>query len=199
MIDYKNLSMYKEGNRLEAKKAERGLPRSIWATYSAFANTNGGVILLGVKEDAGKTLNVIGLSNPDKLISDFWNTINNAQKVSLNILSDKNVQKINMGDKVIISIEVPRANRTICPIFLNEKPYNETYRRNGEGDYRCSAEAVEAMFRDKNIKTQDMIVLETMDFSVFDCETVKRYRNQMKLARPGHIWSDIEDNDFLSV
>lgn len=36
------LLKYGEHINLECKKAERGIPKSIWETYSAFSNTNGG-------------------------------------------------------------------------------------------------------------------------------------------------------------
>lgn len=83
MLDLSQLSKYKENNRIEAKKAQGGLPRSIWETYSAFANTFGGYILLGVVENADKSFSSVPLSSPEKIVSDFWNSVNNHSVVKI--------------------------------------------------------------------------------------------------------------------
>ncbi|MCL2080289.1 MAG: putative DNA binding domain-containing protein [Oscillospiraceae bacterium] len=197
MIDFEKLNTYRENNRLELKMAAGGLPNSIWETYSALANTDGGVILLGVEEKPGKTLNVIKLENPEKLISDFWNTINNPKKVNLNLLNDNRVNIIEVEGKRIITIEVPRAERTDKPIFIGENPFMGTFRRNGEGDYHCREEEINAMYRDKSVKTQDMLVLENMDNSVFNYDSVKAYRNRLMLTRPDHVWEELSHDEFL--
>ena len=40
---------------IECKKAEKSVPKSAYESYSAFANTKGGYIILGVREDKTKT------------------------------------------------------------------------------------------------------------------------------------------------
>ncbi len=197
MIDFTNIEKYKENNRIEAKKAIGGLPRSIWETYSAFANTLGGIILLGVEEHADKSLHPVDLPDPEKLIKDFWDIVNNANKVSANILSDKDVTVENKDGKRIVAIRVPRAQRSDKPVFIDGNPLSGSYRRNGEGDYKCTREEVQAMMRDAAVKTQDMKVLENMELDAFDYDSVKRYRIRMKTYRPAHVWEELEDAEFL--
>ena len=197
MIDFTNIEKYKENNRIEAKKALGGLPHSIWETYSAFANTLGGIILLGVEEYKDKSLHPVDLPEPKRLIKDFWDIVNNINKVSANILTDKDVTVEKIDGKHIVAIRIPRAQRSDKPIYIDGNPLSGSYRRNGEGDYKCTKEEVQAMMRDAAVKTQDMTVLEDMDLDVFDYDSIKRYRIRMKTYRPGHVWEELEDADFL--
>lgn len=197
MLDYSRIEQYRENNRIEAKKAAGGLPHSIWETYSAFANTIGGVILLGVEELPDHSLRPIHLPNAEQMVNEFWNAINNPKKASVNILTDKNVVIHEQDGCRFISITVPRAQRYDKPVYIDGNPLTGTYRRNGEGDYRCTPEAVQAMMRDASAKTQDMMVLEEFALAALDMDSVRRYRIRMQGHRPGHVWEDLEDSDFL--
>lgn len=197
MLDFSHIEKYRENNRIEAKKALGGLPQSIWETYSAFANTLGGFILLGVIEKADKSFGTVDLPDPDKLIKEFWDIVNNPRRVSINILSSKDVYVQEVDGNHIVVIHVPRADRSYRPVYIDGNPLTGTYRRNGEGDYHCTREEYQAMVRDASIKTQDMLVLEEMDFGVFNRESVRSYRQRMRLSRPGHVWETLEDEDFL--
>lgn len=197
MIDFSNIEKYKENNRIEAKKAIGGLPHSIWETYSAFANTLGGIILLGVEERSDKHLFPVELPDPERLVKDFWDIVNNTNKVSVNILSDKDVTIETIDGKRIVAIRIPRAQRVDKPVYIDGNPLSGSYRRNGEGDYKCTKEEIQAMMRDAAVKTQDMLVLEDMGLDSFDYDSVKRYRIRMKTYRPGHVWEELEDVEFL--
>ena len=42
ILQLDRIEEYREGNQLEAKAAQGGLPDTLWDSYSAFANTDGG-------------------------------------------------------------------------------------------------------------------------------------------------------------
>ncbi|MBE7003094.1 MAG: AAA family ATPase [Ruminococcaceae bacterium] len=196
MIDLNNLAQYRENNRIEAKKALGGLPHSIWETYSAFANSLGGLLLLGVEELPDKSLRAVDLPDPEGMVREFWDLVNNPNQASVNILSAKDVTIETVDGKRIVVINIPCAERFDKPVYVNGSLSN-TFRRDGEGDHRCSKEEFQAMVRDASVKTQDMLVLEEMDVEVFNEESVHAYRRQMQLSRPDHVWEALEDEIFL--
>ena len=196
-FDISKLSEYREDNCLEVKKATNGLPNSIWETYSSFANSDGGLIVLGVEEDKKHQLHITGVNNPEELIRDFWNTINNQQKISLNILTDKMVSVQTMEDKQVVVIEVPRAEREMRPVYVGSDPIKGTYRRNHEGDFHCAREQVLAMFRDASPISVDTKVLTEMDYSIFCQDTINDYRIRFNAKHTNHAWSKLDDELFL--
>lgn len=197
MIDLDHLEQYRENNRIEAKKAMGGLPKSLWETYSAFANTMGGLLLLGVEELPDKSLHALELPAPQRLAEEFWEIVNDPNRVSTNILSRGSLSIEETGGGRILVIRVPRAQRTDRPIYIEGDPMWGTYRRSGEGDYRCTPEEVRAMQRDAAVKTQDMTLLEDVSLDVLDRNSLYRYRARMEACRPGHISQQDSDNEFL--
>ena len=142
MIDLNHLERYRENNRLEAKRAIGGLPQSLWETYSAFANTQGGMILLGVEEYRDKSLHPVDLPDPSGILQDFWDIVNDTDKVSSNILRDSDVREVLLDGKHIIVINVPRAPMEDLPVYLGNNPKLGTFWRSGEGDFRCRPEEI---------------------------------------------------------
>ena len=82
-----------ESSDLEFKSAAGGFPDNFWETYSAFGNTQGGVIILGVKEHDG-IFEPNNLSDEaiDKLQKDFWNGVRNKNTVNICLLQQKDVE-----------------------------------------------------------------------------------------------------------
>lgn len=141
------LNRYKENNRIEAKKATGGFPHSVWETYSAFANTNGGVILLGVEEKKDKTLRAVCLPDPQRLIAQFWLFLESGKYVNINLLKPKDVFVMEIDGKEIVVIKVPKAKRIEKPVYIGGNPYLGSYYRDGEGDFLFSEEEVKKMLQ----------------------------------------------------
>ena len=194
---FDDLSYY-EGADVEYKSAAGGLPGSLWETYSAFANTGGGAIWLGVSQKDGR-LKVDGIEQAEKLRGQVWDLVNNRQKVSHNLLSEEAVRVVPIPEtgKSLICILVPRASRRDRPIYVGSDPFSGTFRRNHEGDYRCNGDEVRRMFADQSSEPADSRILEGFGLDDLHLESLRQFRARFGSARPSHPWLSEEDLSLL--
>lgn len=196
-----SIDKFFEGVEVECKESSDTLPKDLWETYSAFANTKGGTIFLGVKEKSGN-FSVSGVNNVDKVVKELWDNLNNNKKVSANIISDRDVTIENIDGKNIIKIVVPRADRRDKPIFIGENPYNDskhsgTFRRNHSGDYKCNRQEIVRMIADSNDISQDSVILEGFTIDDLNLESINSYKNRLESRNSSHPWLGLDLKNFL--
>ena len=199
--EIKDMMLYGERINIEYKEASSDLPKSLWETYSSFANTIGGTIVLGIKEHRNKSVEdgkfeIRGVGDADKMLKTFWDTIN-SDKVSRNILVDEDVECVNYEDKTLLIVHVPQASYTMRPIYINKNLIGGTFKRNYEGDYHCTDDEVKSMLRDANENGNDGVLIEHYDMNDIDLPTLHAYRNRFEVRNVDHAFNQLDDKDFL--
>jgi len=187
-----------EGLDWEFKSGKGGLPGSLWETYSAMANSEGGCILLGATEKSDG-LHLDGLT--DTQLAQYqkilWDTLNNHGKVSVNLLPNANVSVVEVKGRRLLAIHVPRATRFQRPVYLNGQPMGNTWRRNHEGDYRCRDEEVRRMFADAEQTPADHRILEGFSLADLDGPSLAQYKQRFRAAKGEHSWLGFSDPELL--
>ena len=191
----------KEGYEIEFKAAKGGLPSSLWESYSAFANTAGGVIVLGIK-DKNDTFYPDGLDQGTirHYKKSFWDGAHNSQKVSICLPKEEDVIEDAYDDgSYLLIIKIPRAPFDSKPVYINGNPKN-TYRRNYEGDYLCTQAEISRMYAEADILAHSLDSAILKNYSLekdFDKPTIDQYRQLYRLHHEGHAWNDLGDFEFL--
>ena len=201
ITDINTLLQVGERISFECKKCENQIPKSVWETYSSFANTVGGIIVLGITEhmeepDQAKRFEITGVNNPTKLKKEFFDTLN-SNKVNRNILIEEDVDIVEYEGHSLLVINIPQVDYRQRPIYINGNMMNGSFKRNYEGDYHCTEDDVKAMIRDANDSGNDSVLMENYTMDDIDSNTLAAYRNRFRTANMDHVWNDYSDKDFL--
>ncbi|MCQ2073435.1 MAG: ATP-binding protein, partial [Bacteroidaceae bacterium] len=132
-----------EWEDFEAKEAKDKVPSNVWESVSAFSNTSGGWIVFGVKQ-VGKKFEVQGVSDGERIESDFLNTLRGGQKMSCKIFPE--AQKYSIDGKTVLAFHIPSSPSK--PAYFGGTVAN-TFIRSGSGDRRATEVEINAMFRDQ--------------------------------------------------
>ena len=183
-----------EGIDIEYKAAENGLPKSFWETYSAFANTNGGVIILGYDE-RDKMNPKKGFKNPQTIYDQLLNDANNPSKVSFNLLTDDDILISPIADskRSRIIVNIREAPYSVKPVHIG-KDIGKSYIRLGEGDRLVTKQQLKYLLSSSHDDI-DSQILPKFDIDDINLETVERYRSLLILQ--DEKYKDLSTEDLL--
>ena len=178
-----------EWDDFEVKEAAAGLPKSIWETVSAFSNTSGGWIVLGVKQN-GKKFEIQGVSDVEKTESDFLNILRSGQKMNFPIFPE--AKKYDIDGKTILAFRFESSPHK--PIFFSS--INNTFIRSGSGDRHASDTEIAAMYRDQMFGFKSEENVAGTSFADISPVSLETYRNHVRYYNPSFPFKDLSDIRF---
>jgi len=173
-----------EWEDFEVKAAKSEVPQSCWESVSAFANSNGGWLILGISE-RGRQLSISGVGNSEKLEQDFLNVIrgekfNSPLKVS--------PYRYEIDGQQVLAFHIAEAEKK--PVYFNKLA--NTFIRSGSADKRASAAEIDAMYRDASFGSKDK-QLTDCGLADFDGNSLSVYRDYLKTFNPNHRYNKMSD------
>jgi len=198
-IEYKNKNMTKqellkhlqdiEWDNFEVKKAENKLPQSCWDTVSAFANTSGGWLVLGVSQN-GKKFEVTGVTNMEKLEQDLGSTLRSRSK--FNVIITPTFSKFDIEGKNILACFIPSSD--VKPVFYNALA--NTFIRTGSGDQRASEYEINALYRNQSFGTMSSKTAEGTSVKSLNKASYENFRDYLKRMVPDLHYNKMNDREF---
>lgn len=192
--DLDRLLLAGENITFEVKTATNGVPKSFWETYSAFANTNGGIIVLGITDSP--EFEVLGIENTQKYIDDIISTAR-SDKVSRNLFTSPDaIFSLSYKSKNIIVCEIPEAPFDDKPVYLNNHLAN-AYVRRGSGDHKITKDELSSILRDTNHEL-DRELLNNFTIDDLDMTSIIKYKAILHKRAPSRQFDTQDIPTFLS-
>jgi len=160
-----------EWDDFEVKSAKSELPKNIAESVSAFANTQGGWIILGVRQE-GRHFEVQGVDNAEKLEQDFISSLRNQSKYST-LISCKQ-QKYVIDGHVVLAFYIFSSD--LKPVYFGGTLYN-TFVRKGSGDQRATETEVNAMLRDQQYGIRSEQSISGTSIDMLSVESLNSFRS----------------------
>jgi ATP-dependent DNA helicase RecG len=174
-----------EIDRMESRRLEwkRAYTEDIKKELVAFANTEGGELIIGLADDGS----VVGVENPDRVSAQVTNMLRDAIRPDITMIS-----RVEIGfqeNKALIHVTVNRGGKR--PYYITSKGMTSAgvYVRHGNTSAPASADAIREMIRDtdgygyENNSSFDQQLTFEYCSKVFADRAVAFGKNQMKTLK----------------
>lgn len=177
-----------EWEDFEVKEANNSVPKNSFETVSAFANTNGGWLVFGVKQ-LSKKFEITGVESIEKIEQDFITALR-GEKFNQKIKVSS--RRYSVDGKIVLAFYIPASGKK--PVYFNSR--KNTFIRTGSGDQRATDAEIDAMYRDSAFGTKDK-ELTDFKFEDLDPKTVEDYKIYLGNVNPEHRYNRLSSEALL--
>ncbi len=183
-----------EWDDFESKEAYSEIPKNAWETVSAFSNTSGGWLVLGVKETRHKgksTYTITGVKNIEKMEQDFTGIVRSQTK--FNVPLSVTPQRFPIDGLDVLAYYIPSS--PIKPVYFNNNISN-TFIRVGSGDQRATDFEITALQRDQAFGSRSEIVVPGTSFEDLNPNSFQTYRRTVQTHNEAFLYNELTDKEF---
>jgi len=184
----------RDNHQVEVKKARGGMPLTLHETISAFANAEGGTIILGVDEKA--SFRVTGLADPESIRDHFITLCRSMAPPVVAV-----VDIIDMDGEVILAARIPPVPREQRPCHLaRAAPWDSSFIRMADGDRKLSVYEVQLLLENRKSVRHDSTVVTEASETDLDRARIEVFLERFRDQRTAFVnRSDREILRFLNV
>ncbi len=168
-----------EPDRVEVKRAAGGLPKSVAETMSAFANTAGGVIILGVDEAHGFA--TVKLPDAMKLRDQLAQMSRDKLTPALQITTEI----LDIEGRLIVVAEVPAVRPDQKPVYVTARGIaTGSFLRSGDGDRQLTQTEIAMFMAARTQASYDREPVPNSSTADLNPEMVLRFVQRVRSASP---------------
>jgi ATP-dependent DNA helicase RecG len=180
-----------DGADVEAKRAETQLPPSIRATLSAFANTSGGVVILGLDEAGGFA--ATGVRDAAKMANDLASWCSTEMEPPLRPL----IRVHQFEGANLVVAEVPELAAASKPCFYRGAGISQgSYVRVSDGDRRLTSYEVQMLLVKRGQPRDDEEAVPGTGSAQLDRRLVAEFLARLRQTRP-YAFADLDEGAAL--
>lgn len=157
-----------EPTEIEVKAAAGGLPKTVVETLSAFANGDGGTLLLGLEEDGFRPAAGFDANRIRDALAEVCH-----QKVTPPIRTS--IEVVDFEGAHVVRLDIEEIDPIDKPCFVSERgEYNGSYIRGGDGDRKLSRYEVTQLLSNREQPTHDHAAVDAATLTDLDPRLVEQ-------------------------
>lgn len=176
----------------EVKKAHGGIPATLWESISAFANAEGGTLVLGVDEKNNfDVVGVVDAGATEAAVASIASELDPPIRADIKTISTD-------GKNVVVAV-IPKLPRNQRPCFKKSLgPWSGSRIRVADGDRKLTEYEVSILFANREYQKSDLEPIEAASENDLDPDAIARFLRRIRETKAA-IFSRISDQEVLKM